>query len=194
MNYDVLRRPNSCCTWTTRADFLLTTSERFDVITADIIQPTHAGAGGLYSREYFTRARDALRSGGLMLQWIGQREDTAYKLIARTFLECLPGDHGWVDGTLLVGTVAPLTIRGRPSSGNAPMPATREALAAVDSPARRPGGWYSAGPATLRAFVGPGPLLTDDRPLVEYFRTLPQGEPPAQLERLHDDVRPIVVP
>ena len=54
--------------------------------------------------------------------------------------------------------------------------------------------WYSAGPATLRAFVGPGPLLTDDRPTVEYFRTLPRGEPVARLDRLRDDVRTTVVP
>jgi hypothetical protein len=100
-----------------------------------------------------------------------------------------------VDGTLLVGTVAPLTISRAAFERQLADPATREALAAVDLTSFDTlASWYSAGPATLRAFVGPGPLLTDDRPLVEYFRTLPQGELPAQLERLHDDVRPIIVP
>jgi hypothetical protein len=44
-------------------------------------------------------------------------------------------------------------------------------------------GMYKAGPDDLRAFVGPGPVLTDDRPLVEYFLSLPRD---------HDaDLRPL---
>lgn len=195
ISYDVLSQPGTVLQVDDARSFLLTTDERFDVITADIIQPTHAGAGGLYSREYFQRARDRLRPGGLLLQWIGRREDSAYKLIARTFLDVFPETTAWVDGTLLVGTVAPLTISRAAFERQLADPATRESLATVDLTSFDAlAGWYSAGPATLRAFVGPGPLLTDDRPLVEYFRTLPKGEGPAQLEQLHDDVRPIIVP
>jgi spermidine synthase len=195
ISYDVLHQPGTVLRVDDARSFLLTTNERFDVITADIIQPTHAGAGGLYSREYFQRARARLRPGGLLLQWIGQREETAYKLIARTFLEVFPETTAWVDGTLLVGTVAPLTISRAAFERQLADPATRGALAAIDLTSFDTlASWYSAGPATLRAFVGAGPVLTDDRPLVEYFRTLPQNEPPAPLERLHDDVRAIVVP
>lgn len=35
-------------------------------------------------------------------------------------------------------------------------------------------GAFNAGPDELAAFVGPGPLLTDDRPSVEYFLSLPR--------------------
>ena len=165
------------------------------MVTADIIQPTHAGAGGLYSREYFQRVRDRLRPGGLVLQWVGQREDTPYKLIARTFLDVFPETTAWEGGTLLVGTLAPLTLSRAAFERRLADPATREALAAVDIPsfdalARR----YTAGAAALRAFVGPGPLLTDDRPLVEYFRTLPRREPVVRLDQLRGDVQGIVVP
>ena len=31
-----------------------------------------------------------------------------------------------------------------------------------------------AGPDELRQFVGDGPILTDDRPMVEYFFSLPR--------------------
>ena len=34
---------------------------------------------------------------------------------------------------------------------------------------------YRAGPEELRAFAGSGPLLTDDRPQVEYFLSLPRN-------------------
>jgi hypothetical protein len=33
---------------------------------------------------------------------------------------------------------------------------------------------YKAGPDDLGAFVGPGPIPTDDQPLVEYFLSLPR--------------------
>lgn len=35
---------------------------------------------------------------------------------------------------------------------------------------------YVAGPAEMRAFVGDGPILTDDLPLVEYFLSLPRDK------------------
>jgi hypothetical protein len=33
---------------------------------------------------------------------------------------------------------------------------------------------FVAGPDELRQFVGDGPILTDDRPMVEYFLSLPR--------------------
>jgi hypothetical protein len=54
--------------------------------------------------------------------------------------------------------------------------------------------WYVAGPDELRAFVGAGPLLTDDRPMVEYHRSLPAGDPPVNLSGVRGDVRAIIRP
>jgi hypothetical protein len=34
-------------------------------------------------------------------------------------------------------------------------------------------GQFSGDAAAMRAFVGPGPLLTDDRPRIEYHKSLP---------------------
>ena len=165
------------------------------MVTADIIQPTHAGAGALYSREYFQRVRDWLRPGGIVVQWVGQREDTAYKLIARTFLDVFPETTAWVGGTLLVGSNAPLTISRAAFERQLADPETREALAAVDlTSVDALTGWYSAGPATLRAFVGPGPLLTDDRPIVEYsarFRAGTGGPARSAPRRRADHGRPL---
>ena len=44
----------------------------------------------------------------------------------------------------------------------------------------------------MRAFVGDGPILTDDRPLVEYFLSLPSARDP-DLSRLRGDVQRHVV-
>jgi hypothetical protein len=44
----------------------------------------------------------------------------------------------------------------------------------------------------LRAFVGPGPIPTDDQPLVEYFLSLPRDRD-VELRPLKGDVRRIVI-
>lgn len=59
-------------------------SERFDVIEADAIPPDSARSGLLYSREYFSAARERLAPGGLMAQW------RASDRVARTFASVFP--------------------------------------------------------------------------------------------------------
>jgi hypothetical protein len=49
-----------------------------------------------------------------------------------------------------------------------------------------------AGPQELRRFVGDGLLLTDDRPLVEYHRSLPADEPMADLRSVKGDVATLI--
>jgi hypothetical protein len=46
---------------------------------------------------------------------------------------------------------------------------------------------YKAGPAELSAYIGPGPILTDDLPLVEYFLSLPRDRD-ANLSAVAGDV------
>ena len=53
--------------------------------------------------------------------------------------------------------------------------------------------WYTAGPREMRSFVGDGPLLTDDRPLVEYHRSLPTDGGPLDLSTLRGPVEELEV-
>ncbi|MBI3263899.1 MAG: fused MFS/spermidine synthase [Acidobacteria bacterium] len=170
-------------------NYLLLSPKSYDVITADIIQPTHAGAGNLYSVEYFRLVRRALRPDGLVLQWIGRREETQYKLIVRTFLHVFPETTLWQDGTLMVGTKRRLVLDRGAFERKIADPGTREALASVeldsfDALLAR----YTAGPRELQRFVGEGALLTDDRPLVEFHRSLPAGDRLVDLSGLRGDV------
>ena len=182
---DVLRRPNVRLRVDDGRNHVLLTANRYDVITADIIQPFHAGAGSLYSVEYFTLARQALADDGLMLQWIGHRPRSQYHLIARTFQQVFPETTAWADGTLLVGTKQPLRLdperyRQRLAEPELPSALTSVGIAGFGGLLRL----YTAGPEALREFLGPGPVLTDDRPLVEYFLTLPRNEPEVDTSRL----------
>ena len=49
---------------------LLTTKEKYDVITADPVHPWFSGAGYLYSTEYFQLVANRLNPGGIMCQWL----------------------------------------------------------------------------------------------------------------------------
>ncbi|MFZ3207687.1 MAG: fused MFS/spermidine synthase [Geobacteraceae bacterium] len=61
-------------------NFLMTTKEKFDVITADPIHPWFSGAGYLYTTEYFKLAADHLNPGGIICQWLPLYELTEENL------------------------------------------------------------------------------------------------------------------
>jgi spermidine synthase len=188
VNGRVLEQPHVRLRTDDGRNYLSLTPRRYDVVTADIIQPIHAGAGSLYSREYFTLAKHVLKENGLMLQWIGRREDTHYKLIMRTFLEAFPNATLWSDATLMVGSVQPLTISRSAYERQVADADTRFALLQVgldsfDKLLAK----YTAGPDEMRRFVGEGPVLTDDRPVLEYHRSIDAGRA-VDVSSLHGDV------
>ncbi len=188
-NANVLQQPNVRVRVEDGRNHLSLTRRRYDVVTADLIQPVHAGAGNLYSREYFTLARSVLRDGGLMLQWVGHRDEVHYKLIMRTFLDVFPHATLWSGGTLMVGSTAPLRIsrddvERRLAGSDMRFALARVGLDSFEALMQR----YTAGPEEMRAFVGPGPMLTDDRPLLEYHRSLREAGRPGDFSVLHGDV------
>ena len=194
VNYDLFARPNVRLRVDDGRNFLSFTDRRFDVVTADLIQPIHAGAGNLYSREYFALVRNAVADDGLVLQWIGHRPDTQYKLIMRTFLDVFPHTTLWADGQLMVGAKQPLRLARAPFEAKRARAETRAALDEIGLDSFETlTSWYVAGPDELRRFVGDGPLLTDDRPLVEYHRSLPDREPMVDLSGVRGDVAAILV-
>jgi spermidine synthase len=193
VNYDVLNQPNVRIRVDDGRNFLLLSGERFDVITADIIQPVHVGAGNLYSREYFTLVRNALKTGGVALQWIGHRPATHYKLIMRTFLDVFPHATLWLDGNLMVGSVQPLQLNPATLAFKRTAPQTAAALDDIGLPTFEAlMSWYTAGPEVMRQFVGDGLVLTDDRPLMEYHRSLARDDQPLDISALRGDVRAII--
>lgn len=187
-NYDLLRRPNVTLRIDDGRNYLMLTPRQYDVITADIMLPVHAGATSLYSAEYFRLVQQALDYNGIVLQWIGSSSEAEYKLILRTFMSVFRNTTLWADGSLLVGTRHPLVIERAAFDRKLADPATAEALAAMGlHHFDRLLQLFVAGPEQLRAFAGPGPILTDDRPTVEYFLTLPR-EPEVDLSGLRGDV------
>jgi spermidine synthase len=176
VNNDVLRRPNVHLRIDDGRNYLLLTPQRYDVITADVVYPHHAGAGNLYSAEYYRLARAALKEDGLMMQWIDQEDDAQYRLLMRTFLSVFPETTLWAKGSLLVGSKLPLELDPAAFERKLHDPTARPLLDALgldtfDSLANL----YTAGPQEMARYLGAGPILTDDRPMGEYFLSVPAG-------------------
>lgn len=191
INYNVVSRPNVHIRIDDGRNYMMLTSRRYDVITADVIQPIYAGAGNIYSVEYFRLMKRVLEPGGMVLQWIPGTE-AEYKLIARTFLSVFPETTAWGNGSLFLGTVEPLRLSRRNFDSRLGLAGRGQGLLDVQIPdfdALLT--TFAAGPDEIRAFAGPGPLLTDDRPLTEYFLSLPRDRQPA-LASLKGEVKRFV--
>ena len=187
INHDVLALPNVHLRIDDGRNYLMLTDKRYYVITADIVVPNHAGSNNLYAAEYFTLVKRALKPGGMFLQWLSG-SDAEYKVMARTFQSVFPDATVWLDGSLFLGTNGRFQLSRSTVDAKLATPeyfATFRALGVetfqdlLDL--------YRAGPDELRRFVGAGPILTDDRPLVEYFLSLPTGGP-LDLSRLRGSV------
>ncbi|HEU5317731.1 MAG TPA: fused MFS/spermidine synthase [Chloroflexota bacterium] len=160
-------------------NYLLLAGDKYDVIMADAIRPRAAGSGALYSLEYYRLARAALADGGVMVQWIDtQIPDNQYRMLLRTFLEAYPNVTGWAGGALFVGSERPYrvdpTVVAQRLAGANPRLLAPAGLSTADGVLNL----YLAGDAELRAWVGPGPVISDDHPYNEFFRALPQQKDP----------------
>jgi spermidine synthase len=181
INGEVLRFPNLTLKIDDGRNHLLLTDRKYDVVTADVIHPHNAGSAVLYSYEYYALAARALKRGGIMAQWLENREDNPdsdaqRRLMARTFLAAFPHATLWALDSLLIGSNEPIdtsleairTRWDRRDLGRLMRGTTFQSPEDFRT-------LHSLGDAELRAWAGEGPIMTDDRPYVEYFLSMPGG-------------------
>ena len=193
VNNNALRQPNVHTQIDDGRNYMMLTSKRYDVITADLTRPDHAGAGNLYSAEYFRHARNALKEDGLMIQWNTVQSEKHYKLIMRTFLSVFPYTTLWAKGKIMVGSKQPLELDPSNFDRRLQDPAFKRALESIgldsfQSLLSR----YSAGPEELSEFVGPGSILTDDQPSAEYFLSLSGSDRKVKHKKWRGGVAPLI--
>lgn len=100
-NYNVMNDPRTQIVYDDARHFVLTTREKFDIITSDPIHPWVKGSATLYSKEYFELVRDHLNPGGIVTQWVPLYEtdaDTVKSEIA-TFFSVFP------EGTIFANSI-----------------------------------------------------------------------------------------
>jgi spermidine synthase len=118
-NGHVLDDPRTHVIYDDARHFILTTREKFDIITSDPIHPWVKGAATLYTKEYFDLVRQHLNPGGLVTQWVPLYESNSavVKSEIATFLDAFPYTSIWGNtnngqgyDTVLLGKVDPLVI------------------------------------------------------------------------------------
>jgi spermidine synthase len=112
---EIMSRKNYIQVASDGRNFLLLSSEKYDIITVDPSPPIHsAGTVNLYTREFFSLCRDHLTQKGVMCLWFpgGPKEDSLS--IFKTFYSVFPnmtvwqGTRGW--GCYIIGTLAETKI------------------------------------------------------------------------------------
>ena len=96
-NHDVFHDPRTRMVYDDARHFVLTTKDKFDIITSDPIHPWVKGTATLYSKEYFELVKKHLNPGGVITQWVPLYEsdfDTVKSELA-TFFDVFPNGTIW---------------------------------------------------------------------------------------------------
>jgi hypothetical protein len=96
----------------------------------------------------------------------------------------------WANGTLLVGSKQPIVLRRAAFEALRRDPvlgASLDGIGLTSFEALLSA--YVAGPDEIRAFIGPGPVLTDDHPRLEYHGSLPAERGDIDLSALRGNRR-----
>lgn len=98
-NYAVAKDPRTTIVYDDARHFLLTTKEKFDVITSDPIHPWVKGSAALYSSDYFDLVKRHLNPGGTVSQWVPlyQASESTIKGEVATFFSAFPNGSIWAN-------------------------------------------------------------------------------------------------
>lgn len=96
-NNEVLSDPRVEVVYDDARHYILTTDEKFDVVTSDPIHPWVKGAAALYTKEYFEQVRAHLNPGGVVTQWVPlyQSSEDVVKSEIATFFDVFPNGTIW---------------------------------------------------------------------------------------------------
>lgn len=118
-NYNVLNDPRTRIFYDDARHYILTSKDKFDVITSDPIHPWVKGTSSLYSKQYFELVKEHLNPGGIVTQWVPlyESDEATVKSELATFFDVFPNGTVWgndIDGEgydiVLMGQAEPEKI------------------------------------------------------------------------------------
>lgn len=172
-NHHVLDDPKLRIVFNDGRNVLLTTRERFDVITADPIQPWSSGAAYLFTREYYRIMASRLRPGGIACQWLPLYGMSVadVRSVARTFADVFPYTMVWETyyDAEIVGSLEPIVIDEQAIARRLADPRIRAdlrpvALGTADAFLSH----FVMGSRGVRAYAAGGVVNTDDNLFLEF--------------------------
>lgn len=179
----VLTDPNGRVIIADGRNHLELTETAYDIIVTDPPPPIESsGASVIASREYYQAGYEHLTPGGIMMEWVpyGQTIEEL-KTHVRAFTAVFPqvtivfGPGGY--GMYMLGSDDPIAFEDGAVRTVLERPGVLEDISsAYDSPDQTVAGWTSRIHANtwltgkaVTDFAGVGPMVTDDRPVSEYF-------------------------
>jgi spermidine synthase len=150
---------------------------RYDVIATDCTNIQYRSNGDLYTVNYFRLMKQRLTADGLAAAWVPANgiDERDLKTLLRSFRQVFPHTSVWFMNTLatdfliVVGTPGELEIDLDQLRQRMLLPGVAEDLRAVGlgDPCRLVY-TFLAGEEKLTAYLGSGPVNTDDRPVLSY--------------------------
>ncbi len=173
-NHEVADNPKLKIVINDGRNYLLTTGNRYDVITADPIHPWTRGSSSLYTTEYYRLASERLAPGGIMCQWVPIYELTIedLKSIVKTFGENFRYMMLWLThyDAELIGSNEPIVIDEVDLDRRIrAVPAIAADLKSVEMGSAADFlSYFVMGTNRLRTFARDGVINTDDNLFLEF--------------------------
>lgn len=127
-NEHVLHDSRASVVYDDARHYVLTTPEKFDVITTDPIHPWVKGTSTLYSRQYYELVKSRLNPGGVVAQWlpIYESDEQTVKTELATFFSVFPNATVW--SNFLNGDGYDLVLLGRAADSTIDIEALEQRL------------------------------------------------------------------
>jgi hypothetical protein len=159
------------------------TNRKYDMILVDPPPPVEsAGVSVISSREFYRACSARLNTAGVMMQWVPRFQTLAdFKAHVRTFRDVFPyvivAEGPAHAGFYMLGSREPMVLDETSLRATLSRPGVLSDLSsAPDSRENSFDGWIKRIMTLVRLsdsevlrFAGEGPLVTDDKPLPEYF-------------------------
>lgn len=189
----VLANPNGHLIIADGRNHVELTSRSYDLVMVDPPPPIRSsGTAVLYSREFYAAAKARLAPNGVMMEWMPYDQSVdEFRAHVRTFRDVFPNvtlalgtrPHG----VFMLGSDGPVTLTDQGIREVLARPGVTEDLSsAPDAPVKTADAWARLIPTLVwlqgddvAKFGGSGPVITDDRPLTEYYQLRHLFGPPS---------------
>ena len=181
-------------------NYLLGTQNSFDVITLEPPPPHDAGVVNLYTEEFYTLARQRMRPGAVLAQWVPLDigRGVLPKMILKAMLKQFKHVSLWLPDRMegvAIASDEPLQIDRDVLAQRMSAPEVADDLTAIGiSSPEHLLATFVAADETLAAYLSDTPSLTDDRPRIEYYNFYPDAPIRANdIKRLREPVERYLV-
>ncbi|MFQ5900394.1 MAG: fused MFS/spermidine synthase [Thermodesulfobacteriota bacterium] len=173
-NQDVLNNPKSNIIIDDGRSYLLTTTKKYDVITQEPMHPSLVGVVNLYTKEYYELAKNRLKPGGIISQWIPLYNLSVkdVKTLTRTFQSVFPHTSIWITNVdiFLIGSPEKIEVDYERIKKRVMKPHIQKILREIDleDPLEFIN-TFMMNEDQVRAYSSGMPVMDDNWPYIEFY-------------------------